>query len=204
LRGNLLRITGNVLTLLALGLAVATHSSGFVAADTCSAQLGYPIITPSYADTGITVTVPLAATCQVPYGTQLYVTAIAYDFNTTTTVGTVNTTLTLVSGYNFTERLKFSLPASTQAHLVQVSVGIYNVQSSRPLTTVGEGFEVNSRTAPTETRTVSGPASYQLAPETYGRSHFILAYVAIAAILATVIIVTVCLVVYSKSIGPTS
>jgi len=185
-----------------LSLAVAMIGSGFVYADTCSAQLGYPIIPSAYANTIVTVVVPLSATCSTPYGNQIYANANAYDLNTNTAADSVNTVLTSVNGgYTFTGQLGFNLPASIQGHWVQIAVTIYSDQSGSQLTTSGEAFQVNSGTAQVITTTITQPPSGQFAPGTqgaYGRRGFIFAYVAIAAILATVIIVTVGLIVYSR------
>jgi hypothetical protein len=77
------------------------------------------------------------------------------------------------------------------------------------VTTTGEAFQLNPGTLEVVTTTVtqstpSTPAEYA-PPDTYGtyqRPRFIFAYVAIAAILATVIIVTVGLLVYSRRPQP--
>jgi hypothetical protein len=177
--------------------------SGYVYADTCSAQLGYPIIPSVYANTVVTVVVPLSATCSTPYGNQIYANANAYDLNTNTSADSVNTVLTSVNGgYTFTGQLGFNLPASIQGHWVQIAVTIYSDQSGNQLTTSGEAFQVNSGTGQVITTTITQPPSGQFAPGTQGtyggRRGFIFAYVAIAAILATVIIVTVGLIVYSR------
>lgn len=176
--------------------------SSFVYADTCSAQLGYPIIPSVYANTIVTVIVPLSATCSTPYGNQLYASANAYDLNTNTAADSVNTILTSVNGgYTFTGQLGFNLPASIQGHWVQIAVTIFSNQANNQLTTAGEAFQVNSGTVEVITTTLTQPPSDQFAPGTqgtYGRRGFIFAYVAIAAILATVIIVTVGLIVYSR------
>jgi hypothetical protein len=91
---------------------------------------------------------------------------------------------------------------------LQIVVTLFD-QSGREVTTTGEAFQVTPGTLQVVTTTITEstlatPAQY--APpetyETYQRPHFILAYVAIAAILATVIIVTVGLVVYSRRQTP--
>lgn len=181
--------------------------SGFVYADACSAQLGYPIIPSVYANTIVTVVIPLSATCSTPYGSQIYANANAYDLNTNTAADSVNTVLTSVNGgYTFTGQLGFNLPASIQSHWVQIAVTIYSDQSGNQLTTSGEAFQVNSGTVQVITTTITQLPAGQFAPGstgtysgTYsGRRGFIFAYVAIAAILATVIIVVVGLIVYSR------
>jgi hypothetical protein len=102
-------------------------------------------------------------------------------------------------GYTFTGQLGFTLPPSTQGHWLQVAVTIYQSQSGGELTTGGEAFPVTSSAAQVVTATVTEQTANQFAPAgTTQPGHFIFAYVAIAAILATVIIVTVGLVVYSR------
>lgn len=195
-----MNVLGYLLTFLTLSLAIATIGSSFVYADTCAVQLGYPIIPSVYANTIVTVIVPLSATCSTSYGNQLYANANAYDLNSNTAADSVNTILTSVNGgYTFTGQLGFNLPASTQGHWVQVSVSIFSSQASDPLTTTGEAFQVNTGTVQVITTTIFQDSSLQYAPSAPGtRPRFIFAYVAIAAILATVIIVTVGLIVYSR------
>ena len=195
-----------MLAFVAFSLAFAITSPKAVSADPCSVQLGYPIIPSVYANAIVTVIVPVSATCSTSYGSQLYVNANAYDLNTNTAADSVNTILTSVNGgYTFTGQLGFNLPASTQGHWVQVSVSIFSSQAGEPLTTTGEAFQVNTETVEVITTTVFPQTSPQFAPSasgTYPGPRFIFAYVAIAAIMATVIIVTVALVVFSRK--PTS
>jgi hypothetical protein len=115
----------------------------------------------------------------------------------------VSTILTTVDGgYTFNGQLGFNLPPSTQGHWLQVTVTIFSNQNGNELTTNGEAFQVNAGAQQVVTTTVTQQLPTQLAPplgEGYGRPRFpIFGYVAIAAILATVIIVTVALVVYSR------
>jgi len=179
-------------------------SSNVASADQCTARLGYPIIPSVYANQIVTVVVPLSATCSIPYGNQIYATGTAYDLSTSTLADTENTVLTSVnSGYTFTGQLGFNLPASTQSHWMQISVTLYGGQSSEPLTTTGEAFPINPGTVELLTTTVTAqPTSYELAPtsspDQNEQSHSTLAFVAIAAILVMVIIVTTGLIVYSR------
>jgi len=204
-----------LLTFLVFSLAFAITSPSTVSADPCSVQLGFPIIPAVYANTIVTVVVPISATCSASYGNQLYASANAYDLNADIAVDSVNTVLTSVNGgYAFTGQLGFNLPASTQGHWVQVSVSVFSGQAGSPLTTTGEAFQVNAQTVQVVTTTVfpqtslqpapSQPATSQLAPssqETYSDPRFIFAYVAIATLVAVVIIVTVGLIVYSQRPG---
>ena len=191
-----------VLALVALSLALAITSPRGVSADPCAAQLGFPIIPVVYANTIVTVVVPISATCSTSYGNQLYATANAYDLNTNTVADSVNTILTSVNGgYTFTGQFGFNLPASAQGHWLQVSVSVFSSQAGGPLTTTGEAFPVNTGTVQVITTTVFPETSVQLAPSAPGTPsgpRFIFAYVAIAAIMAVVIIVTVGLIVFSR------
>lgn len=177
-------------------MACATSLPAVTSASNCSAQLGYPIIPAVYSNSIVNVIVPISTTCSVPYGNQVTATATAYDLNTNTLTSTVNTILTSVDGgYTFTGQLGFNLPASTQGNWVQIAVTVFNPQSNGQLTTTGEAFPINTGTAQVVTTTVTGT---QFAPSAPTRTVDLFAYVAIAAILATVIIVTVGLLVYSR------
>lgn len=191
------------LLLLVIVVAVAAYTQSFALADPCSAQLGYPIIPATYANTIVTVVVPLSAACSAPEGSQLYAAATAYDLNSNISAGTVNTILASVNGgFTFTGQLGFNLPASTQGHWVQIAVTVYSALSGGQLTTTGEAFQVNSGTVQVVTTTVTQSTSNQYAPQLTetetNQGARVFAYVAIAAILATVIIVTVGLLVYSR------
>jgi hypothetical protein len=193
-----LRALGYTLSLLAVVLAVAPYSFSSVFASPCSVQLGFPVLPAANTNQPFTAVVPVSATCSKAYGEQLYATASAYDLNTDTSASTVTTILTSVDGgYTFTGQLGFSLPPSTQGHWVQIAVTIYQSQSGGPLSTAGEAFPVTTESGQVVTATVT-QGSYEFASGTNQQPPSILAYVAIVAILATVIIVTVALVVYSK------
>jgi hypothetical protein len=190
-----------LLLLLLFSIAIAMWSPDIVSADPCAAQLGFPIIPTVYANSIVTVIVPLSVTCPISYGNQINATANAYDLNTDTSAGSVNTILTSVNGgYIFAGQLGFNLPASTQGHWVQVVVSVYSSQEANQLTSTGEAFQINTGTPEvvTTTLTTTQPTSYQFAPPANQRTTDIFGYVAIAFILATVIIVTVGLVVYSR------
>lgn len=197
-----LRTLGYMLPLLVVLLGLGPFSLSFVFASPCSIQLGYPIIPSASPNQNVTVVVPVSATCSTAYGQQIYATASAYDLNTDTSASFVNTILTSVDGgYTFTGQLGLSLPPSTQGHWVQLAVTIYETQSGGELTTAGEAFPVTAGTGQVVTATVTEQASSAFAPVISGENqppHPIFAYVAIAAILATVIIVTVALLVYSR------
>jgi hypothetical protein len=156
-----------------------------------------------YANSAVSVAVPLSTTCSTPYGSQLFATGTAYDLATNTNAGSVSTILTTIDGgYTFSGQLGFTLPPSTQGHWLQIMVTIFSNQNGNELTANGEAFQVNTGTQQVVTTTVTQQLPTQLAPpidEEYERPRFpIFGYVAIAAILATVIIVTVALVVYSR------
>jgi hypothetical protein len=143
--------------------------------------------------------VPVSATCSTAYGQQLYASASATDLNTGTSASTVNTILTSVDGgYTFTGQVGLSMPPSTVGHWVQLTVTIYRNPSGSQLATVGEAFPVNASNGQIVTATVTEQAPDQFAPAAPEPGLHIYGYVAIAAILATVIIVTVGLLVYSR------
>ena len=193
---TLLRAVRYTLPFLVAVLAISMSSSGFARATSCSAQLGFPIMPAVYSNPIVTVIVPVSATCSTSYGTQLNATATAYDLNTNTLAGTVNTILTSVDGgYTFTGQLGFTLPEATQGHWMQIAVTIFTPESNNQLTTTAEAFPISTGTAQVVTTTVTGN---QFAPEAPPRHVYLFGYVAIAAILATVIIVTVSLLVYSR------
>ena len=194
-----------LLTFLVFSLAFAITSPSTVSADPCSVQLGFPIIPAVYANTIVTVVVPLSAVCSTSFGNQLYVNANVFDLNSDTAAGSANTLLTSVNGgYTFTGQLGFNLPPSTQGHWVQVSVSVFGSQGGKPLTTNGEAFQIDAEAVQVITTTVFPQTSIQSAPsapsapETYPEPPSIFAYVAIAALVAVVIIVTVGLVVFSR------
>jgi len=172
----------------------------------CSAQLGYPVIPPTSPNQGLTAIVPISATCSAPLGTQLYASASAYDLNSNTAAGAINTILTSVDGgYTFSGQLGFNLPPSIQGHWVQIAVTLFQHQGGGQVSSSSEAFQANAGGGEVVTATVTEQVTYQ-SPEQFAPSasatpqpgHFIFAYVAIAAILATVIIVTVGLLVYSQ------
>jgi len=200
-----LRAIGYLLLLVVLTLAAAPYSLGFGYASPCSVQLGFPIIPLANANQAFIAVVPVSATCSTAYGQQLYASASATDLNTGTSASTVNTVLTSVDGgYTFTGQVGLSLPPSTIGHWIQLTVTIYQNLSGSQLTTIGESFPVNASNGQVVTATVTEQTPYQFAPTpttTPQPGHYIFAYVAIAAILATVIIVTVGLLVYSRRLG---
>jgi hypothetical protein len=188
-----------MLSLLVVVLAVAPYSWSFAFASPCSVQLGYPIIPIANANQPVTAVVPISATCSTAYGKELYATASAYDLNTNTSASTVSTILTSVDGgYTFTGQLEFNLPPSTDGHWVQIAVTIYESQSGGQLMTAGEAFPVTASSGQVVTATVTQQATYEFASGANQQPPSVLAYVAIAAILATVIIVTVGLLAYSR------
>ena len=202
-----LRPVSYSLALLIFALAVAPASMNLVSASDCSIQLGYPIIPTIPANQSVTVIVPLSATCSTAHGQQLYASASAVDLSTGTSASAVNTIVTSVDGgYTFTGQLGFNLPPSTEGHWVQVAVTVYQSQAGGPITTTGEAFPITAGTVQVVTATVTQQTPYQFAPAPTNQPpqphYFIFAYVAIAAILATVIIVTVALIVYSYSRRP--
>ena len=199
MRGTL-RLVGYMLPLLVLVVAVAPPSLSFVLGTPCSAQLGFPVIPVAYVNQTVPVVVPVSVTCSKAYGAQVYATASAYDLNTDTSASRVNTIMTSVDGgYTFTGQLGFSLPPSTQGHWMQIAVTVYESQAGGELTTASEAFPVTAGMG--QVVTVTEQPSSAFAPSLSETNHSIFGFVAIAAILATVIIVTVALVAYSRRLS---
>lgn len=212
------------IALLALTIAVAAigTNSNPVSADSCIAQLNYPIMPALYTNSNVPIVVPVSATCTTYYGSQLYATGNAYDATSSAGLGSVSTVLTSVNGGTiFNGQLGFNLPPSTQGHTVQISVSIYNGQYGNLITATSETIQVGTGVQQFTTTTVTQQASYPYPypsppyqyqfpsqPHPYGRqsqnqaqssnSTTVFGYVAIAAILAAVIIGTVGLVAYGR------
>lgn len=98
-----------------------------VAADPCTAQLGYSSLstTQYYYNSNVGITVPVSVSCSSVSG-QLYAVGDAYDTSVNTDLGSVNTVLTSVYGGVFNGQLVFSLPSSILSHPVVITVSIYN------------------------------------------------------------------------------
>ena len=217
--------TCNYLTaFLAISLVVAaiTASSGLVSADTCAAQLTYPIMPVMYTSSNVPLVVPISASCTTFYGDQLYATGTAYDTNVGTSFGSVNAVLDSVNGGTvFSGQLGFDLPPTSQGHSVQISVSVYNGQYGTLITTAQETIQVSTGTQPYAPTTViqvpyqypyqssyqsSYPSPFQsmfpfrfFQRNTWQRSNNgILIYIIIAAILAAVVIAIAAIAVYAR------
>jgi len=182
-----------------------------------------------YSNSNVPIVVSMSATCTTAYGNQLYATGNAYDATSNVGLGSVSTVLQSVSGgYIFNGQLGFNLPPSTQGHIVQISVSIYNSQYGNLITTTSETFQVGTGSQQVSTTTVTQtypypypnqyPSQYpyqnpypypapsyqhpnrnQSQSQTLNQNNSSLfGYVAIAAILAVVVIVTAGLVVYGR------
>jgi hypothetical protein len=146
-------------------LAVGANSN-LVSADPCIAQLNYPIMPTVYSYSNIPVVVPMAATCTTYYGSQLYATGNAYDATSNVGLGSVSTVLQSVNGgTTFNGQLGFNLPPSTQGHIVQLSVSIYNGQYGNQVTATSETIQVGTgnqlQYQQVTTTTVTQAAPYQ-------------------------------------------
>jgi hypothetical protein len=144
-------------------IAVGTNSNP-VLADTCTAQLSYPVMPAVYSTSNVPIVVPMSATCTTVYGNQLYATGNAYDATSNAGLGTVNTVLQSANGgTNFNGQLGFNLPPSTQGHTVTISVSIYSSQYGNLVTATSETFQVVSGNQQVTTTTVtqSYPYPYQ-------------------------------------------
>jgi hypothetical protein len=213
---------------LAMGVMAAGINSAPVAADSCTAQLTYPVMPTVYAGSDVPIVVPLSVTCSTYYGTELYATANAYDTTSGTNLGSVSVNLPSVDGGNvFQGQVSFNLPPSTQGDTAQISASIYATQYGSPITTTSISFPVASTAQQIITTTTvteaanqyeypypysSPPFQYSPQYSSQSRHHLnqeenqtrnsnntsMLAYVAILAILAAIVIATTGLVIAGR------
>ena len=216
--------------LLALAIAIVAIgvNSSPVSADSCVAQLNYPVMPALYSYSNVPIVVPVSATCTTYYGGQLYATGNTYDTTSNVGLGSVSTSLQSINGGTiFNGQLGFNLPPSTQGHAVQISVSIYNGQYGNLITSTSETIFVGNGNQQVTTTTVTQaypypnqnpypapsnqypyPRPLQLNQGPYRRQSqtqaqgfdtgALFGYVAIAAILAAVIIATAGLVIYGR------
>ena len=227
-----MRTRVRIYVIIALAIAIAVVTTGAnsapVAADSCTAQLTYPVMPSVYPGSSVPIVIPLSVTCSTYYGNELYATANAYDTTSGTNLGSVTVNLSSVSGGNvFNGQVGFNLPPSTQGDTAQISATIYSSQYGNPITTTSISFQVSSVPQQAITTTTvtealnpyqypyeySSPA-FQNYPQYSSQPHHhlnqeenqtlsssntsLLAYVAILAILAAVVIATAGLVVYGR------
>ena len=141
-------------------ITVGTNSNP-VFADTCTAQLSYPIMPVVYSNSNVPIVVPMSASCTTVYGNQLYATANAYDATLNSGLGTVNTVLQSTNGgINFNGQLGFNLPPSTQGHSITISVSIFTNQYGNLVTATSETFQVVSGNQQISTTTVTQAYPY--------------------------------------------
>jgi hypothetical protein len=222
----------HIFVIIALVFAAAVVAAGIntapVAADSCVAQLTYPVMPTVYYGSSVPIVVPLSVTCSTYYGTSLYATANLYDTTTGTSLGSLSVSLNSVDGGNvFNGQIGFNLPASTQGHTVQISASIYDSQYGSLITTTSISFLVTNTPQQVTTTTVTqtanaypypyqypnpNPYPYPSPPfqnsqqhhyfneqnQTQGSNNSTLVYVAIVAILAAVVIATTGLVIFSQ------
>jgi hypothetical protein len=221
-----------IYVIIALALAITIVSRGVdirsVSAQSCTAQLSYPVMPTAYTYSSVPIVVPLSVTCSTFYGDQLYATANLYDTTSGANLGSVNTVLPSVEGGTlFTGQLGFTLPPTSQGDTAQVAATIYSTQYGNAITTTSITFPVSGPAEPQPvqvvTTTVTEATNIYPYPYTYPspmvqpsslphHHHLIqtpylvqesnnssfLVYVAIAAILAAVIIAIAGLVVYRR------
>lgn len=141
-------------------IAVGVNSS-LVSADPCLGQLSYPIMPAVYSYSNVPIVVPVSATCTTYYRSQLYATGNAYDATSNAGLGSVSTVLQSVNGgTTFNGQLGFNLPPSTQGHMVQISVSIYNGQYGNLITATSETIQVGTGSQQVTTTTVTQAYSY--------------------------------------------
>lgn len=149
------------LLVLVTAMAAIETNTSLVSADTCVAQLTYPIMPVLYTYSNVPIVVPVSASCTTYYGSQLYATGTAYDMNVGAGLGSVSTVMDSVNGGTvFNGQLGFNLPPSTQGHSLQISVSIYNGQYGNLLTSATETIQVGNGTQQYVTTTVTQQAPY--------------------------------------------
>jgi hypothetical protein len=122
-------------------LIVGTSSSlaSAQAPSPCTATLNYPV---QYGYTSAPFVVPVSASCETYYGSQLYATGSAYDATSNTGLGTANTVLSSVNGgTQFSGQLGFNLPPTSSSDSVQISVSIYDNQGGNLLAMTSETLQ---------------------------------------------------------------
>jgi len=145
-----------IMTIIAVGV-----NSTQVSADSCIAQLNYPIMPVVYSNSNVPIVVPMSATCTTYYGSQLYATGNVYDATSNAGLGSVSTVLQSVNGgTTFNGQLGFNLPPSTQGHTVQISVSIYNSQYGNLITATSETIQVGTGSQQVSTTTVTQAYPY--------------------------------------------
>ncbi len=162
-KGRAILKARNYSILLALCLAIVAVNSGVATAESCIAQLGYPVMPAVYPNSNVPIVVSVSATCTTYYGSQLYATGNAYDTTFNVGLGSASTVLQSVDGTNFNGQLGFNLPPSAQGHTAQISVSIYNGQNSQYgnlLTAVSETIQVGNGAQQFTTTTVTQQAPY--------------------------------------------
>ena len=217
-------------TVIMLTIAITIVTAGIgtqqVSAQTCTAQLNYPIMPTFYANSNVPIVVPLSVTCETFYGDQLYATGTMYDTVSGNNLGTVSVILPAVNaGSSFNGQLGFNLPPFTQGDTVQVSASVYSSQYGNVITTTSITFQVSGQgqqvatTTVTETTNMYYPYAYQYPTPSFqynpqfhehvkqiesqirnqsSTNTSLLVYVGIAAILVAVLIAAAGLIVYTR------
>ena len=175
-----------MITMLALTIALVTAGMGTrpVAAQSCTAQLNYPVMPTIYDGSNVPIVVPLSVSCSTFYGNQLYATGNLYDTTTGANLGSVNVVLPSVGGSStvFNGQFGFTLPPSSQGDTAQVSASIYSSQYGNVITTTSitfpvfnqaqpQPFQVVTTTVTEATNVYPYPAAYQ-SPYPSPISHF--------------------------------
>jgi hypothetical protein len=132
-----------VALVLLLGIVLVAGNSSPVSADSCIAQVNYPVTPTTYYTSNFQMVVPVSATCSFSGG-QLYAVGNVYDTSTNNNLGSTNTVLTPVDGGNvFNGQLMLTLPL-VQGDTLQVTVSIYsNGPNGTLLTSATQTVQVN-------------------------------------------------------------
>ena len=210
-------------------IAVGVNSNTVAAqAQPCATVLSYPVMPTTYSNSNVPIVVPMSATCTTTFVSTLYASGNAYDATSNTALGTVNSILQSTDGGNtFNGQLGFNLPATTQGHTVTISVSLYANQYGSLISATSETFQAVTGTQLVTTTTIIQPypvptqsnptppyptqtpldqgtlqshAHRNLAQrQPQNQNTSLLSYVAIAAILASVVIATFGLVAFERN-----
>lgn len=140
-----------LLGFLLTAMFAAAGNYPLVAAQSCTASLGYSSLTSTqyYYGSNVGIIVPVSTSCSY-VGGPLYASGDAFDTSANVDFGSVNTMLNSVYGAStFNGQLLFSLPPSILGHQLRITVSVYSGQNSYGngygplLATTGQMVQVN-------------------------------------------------------------
>ncbi|HUK27608.1 MAG TPA: hypothetical protein VLV31_04225 [Candidatus Acidoferrales bacterium] len=156
-------VLGLSVTLLATGLSMRP-----ALADSCTAQLTYPVMPVNYNYSTLPIVIPITVTCDTYYGSQLYATANLYDLTAQNSLGSISALLPSTNGGTiFSGQFGFNLSPSTQGDTAQTSVSVYDNQYGNLITTTSLVFQVLNGAPQVSTTTVTQTAAAYPYPYQY-------------------------------------